>query len=827
MNKYKGFSKIWFLGLLLVAFVAGCASNPDEIQDTTPPTVTVTSPTNTAVEVPVNRKVSVAFSEAMDPATITFSSFSLRETISGTVVNGAVTPASASAIFAPVADLKLGTEYSVTIKGGLTGAVKDLAGNSMVDDFTFTFTTAEVIAVDITAPTIIVTSPTDTAIAVPINRIVHVAFSEEMDPTTISAASFSLKETLSGTNVPGDVSSVGAAATFAPTSPLKFSTNYTATVKGGAIPGVKDLAGNAMVSDFVFTFTTGAIADTTAPTVTFTSPTDTAGAVSINRIVQIGFSEAMYPASINTASVSMKETLSGNSVTGTVTGVDTSASFNPLTQLKYSTKYTVTIKGGNAEGVKDLAGNAMVNDYLFSFTTGPVADTTAPTIIVTGALNGATGLPVNRASTATFSEQMNASTLASPATSFTICATATAGGACVTPVTGVVTYSGNTVTFTPGSPLANNTWYKSTISTGAKDLAGNALASGLVPNPWNWQTGAAADTTAPKITMTNPANLATLVPVNQKINATFNEEMKQSTMVTANFSLKETLLGTAVVGTVAYNVLNNIATFSPLADLKPDTSYTVTVSNGATDLAGNALVVPAVDGLNPWTFRTAAAVVIPPPASLIDLGSAGAFGIMATSAITNTGAATMINGDVSLDPGSSNGLLPVQVNGTIHINDPVSALARIDLLAAYNAAKALAPGVTVPGGMDLGAFPNGGLPGVLPPGTYTSGSTMLISTPLTLDGQGDANASWVFQIGSSLTTTNSVSLINGAQAKNVYWVPTASATVGVGTIFYGNIIAGVSATGQTGAVINGRILAGATNPGTIALDTNTVNVPAP
>lgn len=104
---------------------------------------------------------------------------------------------------------------------------------------------------------------------------------------------------------------------------------------------------------------------------------------------------------------------------------------------------------------------------------------------------------------------------------------------------------------------------------------------------------------------------------------------------------------------------------------------------------------------------------------------------------------------------------------------------------------------------------------------------MLISTPLTLDGQGDANASWVFQIGSSLTTTNSVSLINGAQAKNVYWVPTASATVGVGTIFYGNIIAGVSATGQTGAVINGRILAGATNPGTIALDTNTVNVPAP
>jgi hypothetical protein len=183
----------------------------------------------------------------------------------------------------------------------------------------------------------------------------------------------------------------------------------------------------------------------------------------------------------------------------------------------------------------------------------------------------------------------------------------------------------------------------------------------------------------------------------------------------------------------------------------------------------------------------------------------------------------MINGDVSLEPGTSCGLLPIQVNGAIHINDSASHQARTDLLVAYNFAKTLPPGTTVTGGADLGGvYPLG-----VPPGTYTSGSTILVSTPVILDAGGNANAIWVFQIGSSLTSTANVTLANGAQAKNVFWVPTQDATIGVGSIFYGTIVSGRDVTAKTGAVINGRILAGAITAGTIALDTNTVNVPAP
>jgi hypothetical protein len=275
---------------------------------------------------------------------------------------------------------------------------------------------------------------------------------------------------------------------------------------------------------------------------------------------------------------------------------------------------------------------------------------------------------------------------------------------------------------------------------------------------------------------------------------------------------------TPVTGLVVYDAITKIATFTPSSNLATSTIYTATVTNAAADLAGNTLLINKV-----WNFTTAA-VIVPPPAS--QLGSAAGFGIMATSAITSTGN-SVINGDVSLDPGTSmTGFPPAVVNGSIHINDTVSAQARADLLIAYNYYKGLPPG-TGPNSLSAGADPGALFPGGVPPGTYTSGSTIIATTPMVLDAGGNANAIWVFQIGSSLTTGASVTLTNGAQAKNVFWVPTLDATIGVGTIFNGTIVSGRDVTAVTGAVINGRILAGATLAGTIALQNATINVPAP
>lgn len=448
------------------------------------------------------------------------------------------------------------------------------------------------------------------------------------------------------------------------------------------------------------------------------------------------------------------------------------------------------------------------------------------------------GPAANAAITATFTEAMAPATITAPG-AFTVVNTTTGG----TNVAGTVTYitASRIARFKPTAALTPGDTYTATIKgTGASpatDLAGNALAGNTAALPaasdyvWTFSP-AAVDVTAPTITLTFPADLGAGVALNASVNATFSEVMDPATICgaanlsaecpVASFTLAPTASpGAPVTGVVTYDPVSSIATFNPTGNLLPNTNYTATVTATVTDLAGNLLVVPAVGApANPWTFTTGTGLA----PGAIALGSAATFGIMATSATTSTGA-TLINGDVSLDPGTSQGIPPAQVNGTIHVNDAVSAQARVDLLTAYNQAKTLAPGTAIAAGADLGALYPG--PGGIPPGTYTSGSTMLVSTPLTLNAGGNANAVWVFQIGSSLTTSANVLLANGAQAKNVFWVPTSDATIGVGTTFEGTILAGRDATGVTGTTINGRILAGAITAGTIALQNTAVNVPAP
>jgi len=190
------------------------------------------------------------------------------------------------------------------------------------------------------------------------------------------------------------------------------------------------------------------------------------------------------------------------------------------------------------------------------------------------------------------------------------------------------------------------------------------------------------------------------------------------------------------------------------------------------------------------------------PNVAINLGTADNFGVLAGSGITNASAATFINGDVGSSPTPSvTGILQSQVNGTLYLNpDPATAQAQTDLIVAYNQAAG-APCGTVLTGTDLGGL-------TLVPGVYCYSSSALLTGTLTLDGQGDPNAQWVFQIGSTLTTaTNStVSLINGANLCNVYWQIGSSATIQTGNTFVGIIMALTSIT-LDGGTLNGRALA--------------------
>jgi hypothetical protein len=438
--------------------------------------------------------------------------------------------------------------------------------------------------------------------------------------------------------------------------------------------------------------------------------------------------------------------------------------------------------------------------------------------------NAASGVPANSKITATFSENMAPATISN--TTFTLAQSGV-------PVTGLgVTYTvgSRTADFKPSVNLISGRVYTATVTTGATDLAGNALAgistAPTVANNHVWTfTAGAADSTPPIITSTTPASGVTAVPTNSTVNATFSEAMDPSTISTATFTVVPQS-GVQATGTVAYDPATDIATFTPSSLLQTGTLYTATILTGATDLAGNALVVPA-SGVpsNPWVFTTGNGPAL--ALGAVDLGSASTFGLMATAAVT-AASASIINGDVSLEPGTSiTGFPPAVINGALHVNDTVSHQARNDLLAAYNYAKGLACTTNVTAALgSMYVYPTG-----IPPGVYCSGSTMLVNVgaPIVLDGAGDANAVWVFQIGSSMTSNANVTLINGAQAKNVFWVPTSDMTIGSGTTFNGTIVAGRDTTSAGFATINGRILTGAITAGTIALNgtPSTVNVPAP
>ena len=200
----------------------------------------------------------------------------------------------------------------------------------------------------------------------------------------------------------------------------------------------------------------------------------------------------------------------------------------------------------------------------------------------------------------------------------------------------------------------------------------------------------------------------------------------------------------------------------------------------------------------------------------VGLGTAGGYAVLAGSAVTNTGAST-INGDLGVTPGAAiTGFPPGTVNGTIHAADGPALQAQSDLTTAYNDAAGRTPPVAIAG--DLAGL-------TLTPGVYKSGSSIGLSGAVTLNGEGNPDAVFIFQAGSTLTTGSAsrVNMINGADPCNVYWQVGSSATIGTTTDFVGNVMALTSISVNNGATVRGRLLA---RNGAVTLINDTITATA-
>jgi hypothetical protein len=205
-------------------------------------------------------------------------------------------------------------------------------------------------------------------------------------------------------------------------------------------------------------------------------------------------------------------------------------------------------------------------------------------------------------------------------------------------------------------------------------------------------------------------------------------------------------------------------------------------------------------------------------ATVVPLGTATSYAVLGGTTVTNAGVSNIV-GDVGVSPGTSiTGLSPGAVSGgTIHAGDASAAVAEETVATAYQilADKAVDTSLS---SQDLGGM-------TLTPGVYNFSAGAQLHGVLTLDAQGDPNAVFVIQTGSTLTTASnsSIVLINRASADNVYWQVGSSATLGASSAFEGNLLALTSITLGTSADISpGRAFA---INGAVTMDSNAISRP--
>ncbi len=465
-------------------------------------------------------------------------------------------------------------------------------------------------------PVVVSTTPINGAVNVPFGSNITVTFNEEMNAETFTNATFTVT---GGGAIAGTISYSGLTAVFTPSALLSANTTYSARVT----TLVKDKAGNALQADYVWSFSTGAIL---APTVTATDPVNNATGVPLSKIITAKFSVPMNATTINAATFTVKQ--GTTIIPGIVSYTDTSAMFVPTGLFNANTVYTATI----TTGAKNLAGTPLANNYVWSFTTFAP---TAPTVILTDPLNNATNVALNKVLAATFSVPMD------PATINTATFTVTYGST-PTVVPGTVFYSGNKATFTPTNNLLANTVYTATITTGAKNTVGTALAANYV---WTFTT---ETPNAPTVISTDPLNNATGVTLNKVVTATFSTVMDPITINGLSFTVMNGT--TPVAGIVTYT--GTTASFTPTSSLIPGTVYTATISTIAQNMAGTPLASNYV-----WSFTT----LVPTPPTVISTDPLNnAINVPLNKIVTATFSTVM-------DPATINGISFTVKNGTTSV----------------------------------------------------------------------------------------------------------------------------------------------------------------
>jgi hypothetical protein len=341
-------------------------------------------------------------------------------------------------------DFKFNTEGLYTVTFTATDADNKTASDSV-----------KITVTKDTTPTIVGPYPSDTATNIPLDTVIRVRFSTDMDEASINDKTFLMKkvggydtEIIAGTVTVAD----GNYAIFTTAESLEPDTSYDLTVT----TGIKSRSGKTLQKDYEWSFTTGS--KSIAPTVRWSEPSGNFVAVT-DEGIYAGFLEHIEPSSINGNTFFVSD--GSKKIAGTVSYSDVwgDGIFEPAEKLAYNTTYTATV----TTGVKNRSGIAMKENYVWSFTT---IGSEPPEVLSTMPANGATKVPVNALITAAFSKDMDESTLTG---AFMV------DNASHNPITGTVSYSNRVATFIPTAALEYGKTYTAFVTEDAKDSGGIPL----------------------------------------------------------------------------------------------------------------------------------------------------------------------------------------------------------------------------------------------------------------------------------------------------------------------------------------------------------------
>ncbi len=417
--------------------------------------------------------------------------------------------------------------------------------------------------VNVTPPYIIFTSPADGEINVPVDTTVSIFFSKEMNTTAVESA-ISISGGLTPTGFVWDTGNKNV--TFTPSSILDMATKYTVTITTDA----KDTQGNRIKISYIFTFTT---VDIDPPVILLTSPYNGNTNVNRNAAVVVTFNESMQPSSVNYTCFPDPK---GWSVSWSNNNTIATFSHN---KFGNEATYTFNITTGKDLAGLDLIPGPVPNPWWFS-----TPDTIGPEITSTSPIYDEENVSITANIVVNFNEEIDIASI-----TYT----------CMPdPLGWSVAWTNNNKTATfSHNEFTERTWYSFHI-TGAKDLLGNDLNPGPVPNPWSFTT--TGDYIPPQITLTSPVNNTFDVDLGAKVIVIFNEAMDNS-------SLNYICIPDPGGWSESWSNGNTVVIFShdPFENATPYTFYI----NTAKDIAGNNLIQGVVP--NPWSFTTVGDLVAP------------------------------------------------------------------------------------------------------------------------------------------------------------------------------------------------------------------------